>query len=72
MNDCFQAKERERHLEAEEIKRLRREAVHKAQPVRHYKPVDVVQSEKPLTIPVAPNFSQLRSSVHHKDKHQHS
>lgn len=41
----------------EEIVRLRQEQVHKAQPVRHYKPVAVKKSEVPLTVPESPNFS---------------
>ncbi|XP_041859073.1 targeting protein for Xklp2 isoform X2 [Melanotaenia boesemani] len=41
----------------EEIARLRQEQVHKAQPVRHYKPVAVKKSEVPLTVPESPNFS---------------
>ena len=51
-------------LEAEEIKRMRRQAVHKAQPVRHYKGVEVTQSDKPLTTPIGPNFSQLSRDKH--------
>ncbi|XP_047426022.1 targeting protein for Xklp2 isoform X2 [Mugil cephalus] len=43
--------------EKEEIIRLRQEQVHKAQPIRHYKPVAVKKSEVPLTIPESPNFS---------------
>lgn len=31
--------------------------VHKAQPIRHYKPVTVKRSEVPLTVPHSPNFS---------------
>lgn len=31
--------------------------VHKAQPIRHYKPVAVKKSEVPLTVPESPNFS---------------
>ncbi|TKS77015.1 Targeting protein for [Collichthys lucidus] len=41
----------------EEIARLRQEQVHKAQPIRHYKPVALKKSEVPLTIPHSPNFS---------------
>ncbi|KAG7239815.1 hypothetical protein INR49_028343 [Caranx melampygus] len=43
--------------EREEIARLRQEQVHKAQPIRHYKPVTVKRSEVPLTVPHSPNFS---------------
>lgn len=31
--------------------------VHKAQPIRHYKPVALKKSEIPLTVPHSPNFS---------------
>ncbi|CAK6974429.1 targeting protein for Xklp2 [Scomber scombrus] len=41
----------------EEIVRLRHEQVHKAQPIRHYKPVLLKKSETPLTVPKSPNFS---------------
>lgn len=41
----------------EEITRLRQEQVHKAQPIRHYKPVALKKSETPLTVPKSPNFS---------------
>nr|XP_033818420.1 targeting protein for Xklp2 isoform X4 [Geotrypetes seraphini] len=43
--------------EKEETARLRHELVHKAQPVRKYKGVEVKGSEVPLTIPKSPNFS---------------
>ncbi|XP_072270383.1 targeting protein for Xklp2 isoform X2 [Pyxicephalus adspersus] len=43
--------------EQEEINRLRHEIVHKAQPVRKFKPVDVKTSDLPLTVPKSPNFS---------------
>ncbi|XP_063065318.1 targeting protein for Xklp2 isoform X2 [Engraulis encrasicolus] len=41
----------------EEMARLRKDLVHKAQPVRHYRPVEVKKSEMPLTLPQSPNFS---------------
>ncbi|XP_030589813.1 targeting protein for Xklp2 isoform X2 [Archocentrus centrarchus] len=47
----------EEQKEKEEIARLRQEQVHKAQPIRHYKPVAVKKSEVPLTVPESPNFS---------------
>ncbi|XP_076874799.1 targeting protein for Xklp2-like isoform X1 [Brachyhypopomus gauderio] len=43
--------------EKEEIARLRHEQVHKAQPVRRYKPIEVKHSEATLTVPQSPNFS---------------
>ena len=55
----FQLEEKRRHEEELELQRLRREAVPKAQPVKHYRPVDVKPSDKPLTLPSAPKFSTL-------------
>ncbi|TNN27464.1 Targeting protein for Xklp2-A [Liparis tanakae] len=43
--------------EKEEVARLRREQVHAAQPIRHYRAVAVKKSELPLTVPHSPNFS---------------
>ncbi|XP_054625027.1 targeting protein for Xklp2 isoform X2 [Dunckerocampus dactyliophorus] len=40
-----------------EIVKLRQEQVHKAQPIRHYKTVEVKKSDAPLTVPKSPNFS---------------
>lgn len=42
--------------ERKEIMRLRKEAVHKANPIRHYKPVKIMPSSKPPTEPVSPKF----------------
>jgi len=36
---------------------MRKEAVHKAQPVRHYKTVEIQRGEKPVTIPNSPKFA---------------
>ncbi|XP_070766579.1 targeting protein for Xklp2 [Enoplosus armatus] len=47
----------EENREKEEVARMRQEQVHKAQPIRHYKPVAVKKSEVPLTVPQSPNFS---------------
>jgi len=49
---------RRKQEEQEEVARLRRQAVHKAQPVKGYKPIQVKPSEKPLTHPVSPRLSQ--------------
>ncbi|PWA24235.1 hypothetical protein CCH79_00017898 [Gambusia affinis] len=55
----------EEQREREEIARLRQEQVHKAQPIRHYKPVAVKKSDVPLTMPESPNFSKrFRSGIH--------
>ncbi|KAJ2477582.1 hypothetical protein EV174_004573 [Coemansia sp. RSA 2320] len=47
----------EERREEEEIKRLRKLLVHKAQPVRHYKPVVIKPSDRPLTVPKTPQWS---------------
>nr|XP_023659814.1 targeting protein for Xklp2 isoform X1 [Paramormyrops kingsleyae] len=49
-------KERE-EKEKEEITHLRQEQVHKAQPIRRYKQLEVKKSEISLTVPQSPNFS---------------
>ncbi|XP_041061093.1 targeting protein for Xklp2 isoform X1 [Carcharodon carcharias] len=43
--------------EKEEIARLRQELVHKANPVRNYRKVEIKPSEQQLTVPHTPNFS---------------
>ncbi|XP_018594565.1 targeting protein for Xklp2 isoform X1 [Scleropages formosus] len=43
--------------EKEEIARLRQEQVHKAQPIRRYKQMELKKSEVSLTVPQSPNFS---------------
>ncbi|KAG2463541.1 TPX2B protein, partial [Polypterus senegalus] len=43
--------------EKEEIARLRQEQVHKAQPIRKFKKVEVKHSTQALTVPVSPKFS---------------
>ncbi|KAG7521035.1 hypothetical protein JOB18_041252 [Solea senegalensis] len=52
-----QQRQEEEEREKEEVARLRHEQVHKAQPIRHYRPVAVKKSEVPLTVPHSPNFS---------------
>lgn len=47
----------EEQRKKEEISRMRQEQVHKAQPIRHYKPVALKKSDVPLTVPQSPNFS---------------
>lgn len=41
-----------------QVERLRAAMVHKAQPVRHYKAVEVKPSDRPLTKPTSPSFSE--------------
>ncbi|XP_056468079.1 targeting protein for Xklp2 isoform X2 [Gadus chalcogrammus] len=43
--------------EVEEVARMRHEQVHKAQPVRKYKPVEVRKCDTALTVPQSPKFS---------------
>ncbi|XP_023846619.1 targeting protein for Xklp2 isoform X2 [Salvelinus sp. IW2-2015] len=43
--------------EKEDMARLRQEQVHKAQPVRHYKQLELKKSNVTLTVPQSPNFS---------------
>ena len=57
-----QIEERRRHEEYVEIQRLRKETVHKAQPVRHFKSVDIKRGEKPVTVPISPQFTYVESS----------
>ncbi|CAB1417624.1 unnamed protein product, partial [Pleuronectes platessa] len=47
----------EEQRQKEEITRLRQEQVHKAQPVKHFKPLLVKKSDVPLKVPHSPNFS---------------
>jgi len=47
--------------EEKEIKKMREDMVHKAQPVPHFKPMDVRPSEKPVTLPESPNWSKRNS-----------
>ena len=48
--------------EDQEVKRMRAQAVHKANAVRNYKPVDINPSSKPLTNPHTPRFSERLKS----------
>ncbi|XP_072917653.1 targeting protein for Xklp2 isoform X1 [Hemitrygon akajei] len=50
-------KEAEEH-ERDEIARLRQELVHKANPIRQYKKIEIKPSDQPLTVPHTPQFSE--------------
>jgi len=66
MERCAREKQRQ-DAEAAEIARARADAVHKAQPVRRYRPVDVHPSSQILTLPESPKFSErlrLKTSHH--------
>ncbi|KAM4649769.1 targeting protein for Xklp2 isoform 1-T6 [Amazona ochrocephala] len=43
--------------EKEEVAKLRQEMVHKANPIRKYRSLELKSSEQPLTMPKSPNFS---------------
>ncbi|XP_062445455.1 targeting protein for Xklp2 isoform X4 [Rhea pennata] len=52
-----QARRQEEEREKEEVAKLRQELVHKANPIRKYRSVEVQPSDQPLTMPKSPNFS---------------
>lgn len=61
-----QKEERQEEEEKVAIAKLRKEMVHKPNPVKRYKGVDIQHSDKPLTLAVSPKFStdtRLRSKV---------
>jgi hypothetical protein len=53
---CLQRDEEQEREEMEEGARLRKEAVHKAHPIRRYKPISLMSSDKLLTDPLSPSF----------------
>ncbi|NXN88774.1 TPX2 protein, partial [Bombycilla garrulus] len=52
-----QIKQQQEEREKEEVAKLRQEMVHKANPIRKYRSVEVKRSDQPLTTPKSPNFS---------------
>ncbi|XP_014812591.1 PREDICTED: targeting protein for Xklp2 isoform X2 [Calidris pugnax] len=52
-----QVRQQQEEREKEEVAKLRQELVHKANPIRKYRNVEVKPSEQPLTMPKSPNFS---------------
>ncbi|NWI49121.1 TPX2 protein, partial [Calyptomena viridis] len=50
-------RQQQEEREKEEVAKLRQEMVHKANPIRKYRNVEVKSSDQPLTIPKSPNFS---------------
>lgn len=52
-----EVRQQEEEQQKEELARLRKELVHKANPIRKYAAVEVKSSELPLTVPVSPKFS---------------
>lgn len=65
MEEEKQRFQREKEQEEQErVKQLRKDAVPKAHGIRHYKPVDIQKSSKPLTTPHTPNFElQKRATM---------
>jgi len=55
--------ERRKREDGEDIAKLRKAAVHKAQPIRNYKPIEVKPSDKPLTFPSSPKFQSGTSKA---------
>ncbi|NXX98136.1 TPX2 protein, partial [Centropus bengalensis] len=52
-----QVRQQQEEKEKEEVAKLRQELVHKANPIRKYRGVEVKPSDQPLTTPKSPNFS---------------
>ncbi|NWY73211.1 TPX2B protein, partial [Erithacus rubecula] len=52
-----QIRQQQEEREKEEVAKLRQEMVHKANPIRRYRSVEVKSSDQPLTTPVSPKFS---------------
>ncbi|NXY49890.1 TPX2B protein, partial [Ceuthmochares aereus] len=52
-----QVRQQQEEQEKEEVAKLRQELVHKANPIRKYRSVEVKPSDQPLTTPKSPNFS---------------
>lgn len=48
-------------IQKKEVMELRKQMTHKANPIHHYKNVDLQGSDKPLTVPYSPNFVKTRS-----------
>lgn len=60
--------EQERQRQEQElIQRLRSTTTFKSQPIKHYKPVEVKPSEKPLTSPKAPQFRPTHGNSFRKE-----
>ncbi|RMB95740.1 hypothetical protein DUI87_27853 [Hirundo rustica rustica] len=52
-----QIRQQQEEREKEEVAKLRQEMVHKANPIRKYRSLEVKPSDQPLTMPKSPNFS---------------
>jgi len=63
---CLQRDEKLEREEMEEVARLRKESVHKANPIRRYKPTSIMSSDKLLTDPHSPSFMSRRPRANSK------
>ncbi|NWR21351.1 TPX2B protein, partial [Emberiza fucata] len=52
-----QIRQEQEEREKEEVAKLRQEMVHKANPIRKYRSLEVKTNNQPLTVPKSPNFS---------------
>ena len=53
---------RKLRAEQEDVLKVRKVLVHKAQPVKNYKPLAIKRSEKKLTLPASPHLGVIRGS----------
>ena len=59
MLQCIEQAELRSRSEKREIRALRKELVHKAQPIKRYAPLIIRPSERPLTTPISPPLLTL-------------
>lgn len=59
----LEAERQKKIIEDREVRALRKQIVHKAQPVPHYKPLEIKKSTLPLTEPQTPNL-QVKKRAH--------
>ncbi|KFO90183.1 Targeting protein for Xklp2-B, partial [Buceros rhinoceros silvestris] len=52
-----EVRQQQEEREKEEVAKLRQELVHKANPIRKYRSIEVKPSDQPVTVPKSPNFS---------------
>ena len=58
----WQLEDRKKMEEEDEVRRLRQETVHKPLPVKSFRPIEIQKSDKPITEPMSPKFSQLNAT----------
>jgi len=51
-------KKREELRALKELRQLRKETVIKPEPIKHYKPLEIKRSERPLTLAKSPRFAK--------------